>query len=243
MQKNIYFLIIAIAAIVSAFILAGAYTYKYKQNEVISVTGAADTNFVSDLSVWTGSFQRSSFNMQEAYNDLKKDEAIVMDYMQQQGLSKQEIRTSSINTEKLYNSTYDENGRQTGSTFNGYKLSESITIESSDLIKIDKISREITQLIQQGIELSSSSPNYYFTKLEAIKISLLAKASEDGKRRAETIAKNAKADLGELKKASMGVFQITGQNENEDYSYGGAFNTSSINKTASITVKMDFATN
>jgi hypothetical protein len=184
MQKNIYFLIIAIAAIVSAFILAGAYTYKYKQNEVISVTGAADTNFVSDLSVWTGSFQRSSFNMQEAYNDLKKDEAIVMDYMQQQGLSKQEIRTSSINTEKLYNSTYDENGRQTGSTFNGYKLSESITIESSDLIKIDKISREITQLIQQGIELSSSSPNYYFTKLEAIKISLLAKASEDGKRRA-----------------------------------------------------------
>jgi hypothetical protein len=39
----------------------------------------------------------------------------------------------------------------------------------------------------------------------------------------------------------MGVFQITGQNENEDYSYGGAFNTSSINKTATITVKMDFA--
>jgi hypothetical protein len=38
----------------------------------------------------------------------------------------------------------------------------------------------------------------------------------------------------------MGVFQITGQNENEDFSYGGAFNTSNINKTATVTVKMDF---
>ena len=38
----------------------------------------------------------------------------------------------------------------------------------------------------------------------------------------------------------MGVFQITGQNSNEDYSYGGAFNTSSRTKTASITIKIDY---
>jgi len=37
----------------------------------------------------------------------------------------------------------------------------------------------------------------------------------------------------------MGIFQITGQNSNEDYSYGGAFNTSSKNKTASITVNLE----
>lgn len=241
MQKNIIALILAIGFIIGIFILSGAYTYKFKQTEIISVTGAADTNFVSDLSVWTGSFSRTSFNMQEAYDALKKDEVIVMDYIQKQGLTKTEMTTSSINTEKLFNTTYDENGRQTGSTFNGYKLSESITIESKDLMKVDKISREITQLIQSGVELTSSSPNYYFTKLGDLKIGLLAKASEDGKKRAETIAENSSSNLGDLRKATMGVFQITGQNENEDYSYGGAFNTSSINKTATITVKMDFA--
>ncbi|HOZ52684.1 MAG TPA: SIMPL domain-containing protein [Chitinophagaceae bacterium] len=241
MQKNIIALILAIGFIIGIFILSGAYTYKFKQTEIISVTGAADTNFVSDLSVWTGSFSRTSFNMQEAYDALKKDEVIVMDYIQKQGLTKTEMTTSSINTEKLFNTTYDENGRQTGSTFNGYKLSESITIESKDLMKVDKISREITQLIQSGVELTSSSPNYYFTKLGDLKIGLLAKASEDGKKRAETIAQNSSSNLGDLRKATMGVFQITGQNENEDYSYGGAFNTSSINKTATITVKMDFA--
>jgi hypothetical protein len=38
----------------------------------------------------------------------------------------------------------------------------------------------------------------------------------------------------------MGVFQITGKNSNEDYSYGGAFNTSSKEKTASITLKVEY---
>jgi len=38
----------------------------------------------------------------------------------------------------------------------------------------------------------------------------------------------------------MGIFQITGQNSNEEYSYGGNFNTSSKNKTASITAKLEF---
>lgn len=220
-----------------------SYNYKNKQLETIVVTGAADTNFVSDLSVWSGSFSRISFNLQEAYSELKKDERIVMEYLQNKGLSKKEMNTSSITTEKLFDYSYDENGRQTGSVFKGYKLSESIIIESTDLIKIDKISREITELIQQGVELTSSSPDYYYTKLGDLKIELLAKASTDGERRAETIVKNAHTKLGRLQKASMGVFQITGQNENEDFSYGGAFNTSSINKTATITVKMEFSSN
>ena len=70
---------------------------------------------------------------------------------------------------------------------------------------------------------------------------LLAKASADGKQRAEIIAKNAGSSLGKLKNANLGVFQITGKNTDEDFSYGGTFNTSSRNKTGSITIRMEFA--
>jgi hypothetical protein len=38
----------------------------------------------------------------------------------------------------------------------------------------------------------------------------------------------------------MGIFQIIGQNSNEDYSWGGTFNTSSKEKTATITMKLEF---
>ena len=102
------------------------------------------------------------------------------------------------------------------------------------------MSREITGLLQKGIELNSTPPSYYFSGLNNLKIDLLAKAAQDALKRAQTIAENSEASLGEIRKASMGVFQITGKNMNEDYSYGGAFNTSSKEKTASVTLRVDY---
>ena len=96
-------------------------------------------------------------------------------------------------------------------------------------------------MIEKGIEFNSSAPLFYYTKLTEIKMDLLAKASADGKQRADIIAKNAESSLSKLKKATLGVFQITGKNTDEDYSYGGTFNTSSRNKTGSITIRMEFA--
>ena len=69
---------------------------------------------------------------------------------------------------------------------------------------------------------------------------MIAAATDDATRRAEQIAKNANTDLGGLKSAKMGIFQIIGQNSNEDYSWGGTFNTSSKEKTATITMKLEF---
>jgi hypothetical protein len=239
-MKNVAAIVIAVAVVIFAFVLGNAYRYKFRQTERITVTGASEINFQADLIVWNASYSRNSSVLQDAFSVLKQDEQTVRGYLSQQGLNDTEIVYSAVNIEKLYNTTYDDNGRTTGSVFAGYRLTQTVKVESMNINKVDKISREITSLIQQGIELTSASPNYYYTKLGDLKIDLLAKASADGEKRAETIAKNAGQSLGGLKKASMGVFQITGQNENETYEYGGAFNTSNINKTATITVKMEF---
>ena len=89
-KPNSTLLVLVLASLIGLYILSKAFNYKYKQTETISVTGAADTNFVSDMIVWSGSFSRTSLNMQEAFDALKKDEVIVMNYLQTKGLSKEE---------------------------------------------------------------------------------------------------------------------------------------------------------
>ncbi|MEX0882403.1 MAG: SIMPL domain-containing protein, partial [Cyclobacteriaceae bacterium] len=100
--------------------------------------------------------------------------------------------------------------------------------------------REITELLNKEIQFYSQAPRYYFTQLADLKIELVSKATEDARLRAEKIAENAGASLGRLITANLGIFQITGQNSGEDYSWGGTFNTSSKAKTASITMKLDY---
>ncbi len=70
---------------------------------------------------------------------------------------------------------------------------------------------------------------------------MISKATEDARIRAEKIAEFSNGSLGDLRSAKMGVFQITGQNANESYSWGGTFNTSSRDKTASITMKLVYS--
>ena len=241
MKPYIKTTIIAFASLVGVLILSAAYKYKYKANETITVTGLAERDFVSDQIVWAGNYSRKTMELRTAYAQLKKDEQTIREYLTGKGVKESELVFSSVSIEKEFNTRYDSEGRTLATEFTGYNLKQSVTVDSRDIEKVEKISREVTELIESGIEFNSSNPSYFYTKLSELKIDLLAKASADAQERAQTIAKNSGSDLGKIKKAAMGVFQITGQNSDEDYSFGGVFNTSSKNKTASITIRIDYA--
>lgn len=240
MKNYIGSAVIALAVIIGLWIIGNAYKYKFKSSETISVTGLAEIDFTSDLIVWSGTFNRYGFELKTAYSILKQDESAIKSYLNSKGIPDSNIVFSSVNITKNYQRKYDDKGNEISADFSGYTLTGKVRVESRDINRVEKLSREITELLEKGIELNSNEPQYYYTKLNELKIDLLAKASEDAKTRAETIAKNSGGSLGGIKKATMGVFQITGKNANEDYSYGGAFNTTSKEKTASITLKVDY---
>lgn len=133
---------------------------------------------------------------------------------------------------------YNFEGRYTGESFAGYSVTQKFKIESKDVESVERISREISELLSQGVNVESYSPRFYYTGLADLKQELIKKATEDARQRAENIAKNSKSKIGKLLLGSMGTFQITGQNSDEDYTWGGAFNTSEKFKTASITIRL-----
>ena len=231
--------ILAIGLVVGAFILGNAYKYKFKSTESINVTGNALKDFNADLVKWRATFSRKDFDLRVASDQLKADQIVVKNFLISQGIKPNEIVFEAVNISKDFQYGTDSNGASI-SQFTGYNLSQDATIESKELDKIEKASREISNLISQGIELSSSNPNYYYSKLEDLKLELIAQASENAKQRAENIATKSGGNLGKLQKADLGIFQITGKNDNEEYSAGGSLNTTSRQKTAQITVKASY---
>ncbi len=231
--------LIAVALVIGAAIIAGAYKYKFRKQETIRVTGSAGKDFSSDLIVWNGSYSRKAFDLKEAYALIKKDEANVKNYLVGKGVKAGEMIFSSVKIDRQFDTKYNDEGRFTGSVFTGYNLTQNIKVESKDIPKVEGLSREITGLIETGIELNSPEPMYFYTRLADLKLDLLDEAAADARKRADIIADKTGGKIAGVSKANMGIFQITGQNSNEDYSYGGTFNTSSKNKTASITVNLE----
>ncbi len=239
-MRTIVAVIIGLSVIITGYVLGKAYNYKFNSQNTVGVMGGAEHYFSADLVVWSAAYSRTNFALKDAYAALKSDEQQVRAYLEKSGIADSEIVFSAIVIDKQYQYHYNEHGTVTSTTFTGYSLRQTVKVSSRSIDKVEKISREITELLQSGIELSSEQPAYYYTKLSDLKIQLLEKATQDAHLRAETIAKNANSDLGELKNASMGVFQITGQYSNEDYTYGGAFNTKDREKTASVTVRLEY---
>jgi uncharacterized protein len=187
-----------------------------------------------------GFFHFAKYGFEKGQSKIDSDRERVRKHLTAKGVKNEDIQFSSVDINREYNSRYDDHGNYY-SEFIGYSLTQRVTIESSDVDKIERISREVTDLINFGLEFYSNPPKYYYTKLNELKIQMIAAATEDARVRAEQIAENANSSLGSLKNASMGVFQIIGQHSNEDFSWGGSFNTSSKMKTATITVRLEFA--
>lgn len=240
MRKNLSSVVFAIAIVIAAYILGNAVINRNRPQGTINVTGLGEQNFTSDLIVWEGNFSRESRDLKEAYASLESDRLAVTNYLKSKGIPAEQLVFNAVTTTPLYQQNYTAGGDYAGQTFQGYQLSQSLVIESKEVEKVEKISREITELLNQGITFYSMPPRYYYTQLESLKLEMIAKATEDGRIRAERIAENSNSDLGNLIDANMGIFQITGQNSGEDYSWGGTFNTSAKNKTASITMKLTF---
>ncbi len=208
----------------------------------ITATGSASCDFESDLAVWRGTFKSSGVTSKVAYNMLKRDGDLVKKYLQEAGVTEDEMSFSSVNISQETLSQYNENGDYIGDIPGDYKLEQHVYVTSADVDKIDKISRDISALIESGVEFTSDSPEYYYTQLNELKLQLIDEATKNAKLRVDSLARETGATLGGLNNASLGVFQITATNSaNEEYSSGGTFNTSSRNKTASITVRLNYS--
>lgn len=239
---NIYIAaVIAAGVVIAAAIMAGAYKNRYAYQDTISVTGLGEEQFTSDIiaaDIW---LTQQAMDIKTAAQALEKDRKAVKQYLDQKGVAADEVIYKAIEINQKDDPIYDDDGRYRGTRFAGYMLRQQIQINSKEVEKIEVISREITDLISSGIRLESSQPRYYYSKLSDLKLTLVAKATQDARERAEKIAAEAGSRPGKLKTAKMGVIQITAPNSDEDYSWGGSYNTSSKIKVATITMRLDYA--
>ncbi len=239
-SKIIAAFLIALAVVLASYNLSKSWTKTHYTYQNLTVTGLGTKDFTSDLIVWRASFMRNAASLAETNKLIKADNELIKDFLKKKGIDEKEISFTTVQVFRNYKNLYNTAGNISGSVFDGFNISQTVVVESKNLAAVEKMSSEISDVIERGVELTAQEPDYYYTKLKDLKIELLKQATEDAFLRAQTIATNAKSSVGALKNASMGIFQITGQNSNEDYSWGGSFNTKAKFKTANITVKLEF---
>jgi hypothetical protein len=232
---NLRAVIIGLSVIVSTAILCSAILRVGLSGRQVSVTGLGETEMQSDWIAWQGTIVADAASRADCYRKLEQDRKAVAAYLTAQGVAEKDYDFFAITIDDLYDDAYSADGRYIGRRFKGYRMRQTFEIQSADIDRIEAVSRDITSLISDGINVESGSPKFYLRDLQSLKLSLIDDATANALVRAEKLIKGF-ARIKDIKSIDVGVFQVTGLYGNDEYSYGGTFNTSDRMKKVSVTV-------
>jgi hypothetical protein len=240
-------LAIAVSIVLASTIGSWSFLSSKKLSQTIEVTGSAKKRIKSDLIIWQVFVETESASLPEAYTKLTRDVDKTKAFLVSHGVPENGIAISAVDTTPVRPASRpnysDGNMQQTfAGSVSGYHLKQSLSVRSTDVDKITAVSREVTELVNQGLLLTSEEPEYLYTRLAETKVEILADAVRDAKERAQQIASSTGSRIGDIRAASMGVLQITAA-DSVDVSGMGENDTKSLDKDITAVVHVTFAIN
>jgi hypothetical protein len=242
---------LAIAAVWSTSIVMSTWKtvrVRPEAHRTIKITGSAKKRIVSDLIEWSAALDANAPDRTAAYKALHEETDKAVAFLTKQGVKPDEIQVQSASFNEVFDTEEEIKVlpnttvpvRTEKKIFKGYHTRQVIHVRSADVPRIERASREITSLLEQGLTITSEAPRYFYTRLGELKVEMLAEAGKDARARADNIIKSAGgASIGKLIKTDMGIININPANSTIT-SEEGNNDTSDLDKDIITIVHAEF---
>lgn len=232
--------VLGITVITSTIVASRAYERKAQRelnrtSEII-VKGSARQRITSDLATWEVRLVGLGPDLPTAYTDLDRGAARLQEFLGWAGFSAPEIASSAITTTTFYRRRPD--GAETREP-ESFELERTYTMTTTTVNKVVAAAGDVTVLLKDGVRIAASRPAYSYTALPDLRVSILGDASADARLRADEIASKTGAKITRVRAVQQGPIQLTEPNSTH-VSSSGRYDTSTIEKDASVTVTITF---
>lgn len=206
-------------------------------DRTIRASGSARVRVRSDLVIWKATVISRGATLSEGWSTLSGAMPRVREFLIDQGIEEDELVISSVTTREVHGRSHE--GYRDQNHIIGYRLLQTVEVTSGDIERVTAVSRRVTELIEEGIEISSSPPDYLYTGLQELRMQLVADASRVAREQAEQIAQANGSRVTSIASARMGVVQLNAANETE-VAWDGVRDTRSVEKDAFVVVSMRY---
>lgn len=209
-----------ITAVLSAAILAlgvgvaGAFVGKGVENarigdRAVTVRGLSERIVKADLAVLPLKFAAAGDDLQAVQADVDADTAAVRRFLAAEGYAAGEIDLGRLEVTDQYAREYQQTNVAAR-----YRVAQTVIVRTTDVDKVQATTRKLDELLRQGVVLQDyNGPSYLFTKLNDVRPAMIAEATAAARTGAEQFARDAKANLGGIRSATQGSFEILGRDE------------------------------
>ena len=177
------------------------------RDQYVTVKGLAEREVLADKVVWPLPFKCVSNDMQELYNEIEKNNNIVVGFLKDGGITEDEIIISApAVTDRLAQSYVPDNIKFR------YQAEAVITVTSSQVEKVIDLMKKQVNLMKQGVIISNEynyNISFEYTSLNDIKPEMVEEATRNARAVAQKFAEDSGSNLGKIRQATQGQFSIS----------------------------------
>lgn len=201
-------LIVAIGiASLGVFVKGGIDNFAYR-DRVVTVRGLAEREVMANKVTWPIVYKEVGNDLTAIYDKITANTEKIQNFLTANGVAKEEILVQPPNIVDQQADRYST----TTPSFR-YNVTSVVVVTSSDVAKINGLIARQTELLRQGIAITAGDYQYQtiyeYTALNDIKPSMIAQATANARDAADKFAADSHSDLGKIKSASQGQFDIT----------------------------------
>lgn len=175
----------------------------------VTVRGLSERIVKADLAVLPLKFAAAGNDLQAVQADIDADTAAVRRFLAAQGYQAAEIDLGRLEVTDQYAREYQQ---QTIAA--RYRVAQTVIVRTTNVDRVQATTRQLDQLIREGVVLQDyTGPSYVFTKLNEVRPAMIAEATASARSGAQQFARDAHAELGGIRAASQGSFEILGRDE------------------------------
>ena len=193
------------AAILWTGLVAGGYLLgngllrAKEADRAVTVRGLAERNVTADLATWTISYSDTGTDLASVQSKVRADTQAIGQFFGELGFPSDALQPTAANV-----STYTDQG------VTRYTVRQRLALRTTDIARAQRAAARQFDLVNRGVLLEEGSGmSYSFTKLDEIKPPMVAAATKDARAAAEQFAKDSGTNVGAIKDATQGYFEIT----------------------------------
>lgn len=202
-------IVLAIAIIAGGALIGHGLAFFRIADRTVTVKGVAERDVKADVGLWPLTFTAADNDLGAAQSKVEADRRAASRFLARFGIDSTASSLLSLNVTDTRANPYGGPMPPTR-----YVVKLSLMVRTNDVESLRKASQSIDELVRQGVvltagqEYGASGPTYLFTRLNDLKPAMLGEANVNAREAASQFAKESKAKVGGIRRASQGVFEI-----------------------------------
>ncbi len=192
----------------AGFFVGDALREARSSERFVTVRGFAEKNVEADLVIWPIVFRDTGNDLAQLQKIVDSHKAEVKAFLAESGFGPEEVSEMPPQVTDLKAQAYGDGQRREYR----YIATATVTLRTSNVSAAKKAMENSGKLVLRGIVLAEQdyarSTEFLFTGLNEIKPGMIAEATKNAREAAEQFARDSGARVGNIRRASQGLFTI-----------------------------------